>query len=152
MDGPPAQSLGVEPSEANVMERPPSKGNIIPERNLIRIVIAGIVMTVGTLLLYVLQTNQWCKCLNCNNSCIHSFCNVPDIQRVQLQGQGHDSQQNITHSSCCIFPSPVKCYIHTIIYRASSEQQQFHTWIGLLIVVVASTIFLSEFISEKVIK
>ncbi len=52
MDGPPAQSLGVESSEANVMERPPSKGNIIPKRNLIKIGIAGVVMSIGTLILY----------------------------------------------------------------------------------------------------
>ena len=52
MDGPPAQSLGVEPPEANVMERQPSKGNIIPRKNLIKIGIAGAVMSIGTLSLY----------------------------------------------------------------------------------------------------
>ncbi|MDO5834948.1 MAG: calcium-translocating P-type ATPase, PMCA-type [Methanobacterium sp.] len=52
MDGPPAQSLGVEPPERGVMERPPLKEEIIPRKNLIRIVVAGVVMTVGTLALY----------------------------------------------------------------------------------------------------
>jgi P-type Ca2+ transporter type 2C len=52
MDGPPAQSLGVEPPEKGVMERPPLKEEIIPRRNLIKIVVAGVVMTVGTLALY----------------------------------------------------------------------------------------------------
>jgi len=52
MDGPPAQSLGVEPPEQGVMERPPLKEEIIPRKNLIKIVIAGVVMTVGTLALY----------------------------------------------------------------------------------------------------
>jgi len=52
MDGPPAQSLGVEPPEKGVMERPPLKEEIIPRKNLIKIVIAGVVMTVGTLALY----------------------------------------------------------------------------------------------------
>ncbi|WP_414469610.1 calcium-transporting P-type ATPase, PMR1-type [Methanobacterium sp. ACI-7] len=55
MDGPPAQSLGVEPPEKNVMERPPHKEEIIPRRNLIRIVLAGVVMTVGTLALYIYE-------------------------------------------------------------------------------------------------
>ena len=114
MDGPPAQSLGVEPSEEGVMERPPSTGNIIPKRNLIRIAIAGIVMTVGTLLLYYYKLTSWCKRLNCNNCSIYCFCNVPVIQRVQLQGKGHDSQQNINHSSCIVFPSPAMCYLHTL--------------------------------------
>lgn len=52
MDGPPAQSLGVEPPEKGVMERPPVKENIIPRKNVIKIAIAGVVMTIGTLALY----------------------------------------------------------------------------------------------------
>lgn len=52
MDGPPAQSLGVEPPEKGVMERPPLKEEIIPRKNLIKIVLAGLVMSVGTLALY----------------------------------------------------------------------------------------------------
>lgn len=52
MDGPPAQSLGVETPEKNVMERAPIKEEIIPRKNLLKIIIAGIVMTVGTLALY----------------------------------------------------------------------------------------------------
>lgn len=55
MDGPPAQSLGVEPPEKNVMERAPLKEEIIPRKNLLKIAIAGVVMTVGTLVLYYLE-------------------------------------------------------------------------------------------------
>jgi len=52
MDGPPAQSLGVEPPEKNIMDRAPTKEEIIPRKNLIKIIIAGLVMTIGTLALY----------------------------------------------------------------------------------------------------
>lgn len=52
MDGPPAQSLGIEPPEKNVMNRPPLKEEIIPRRSLLKIAIAGVVMTIGTLALY----------------------------------------------------------------------------------------------------
>ncbi len=55
MDGPPAQSLGVEPPEKNVMERAPLKEEIIPSKNLLKIIIAGLVMTAGTLVLYYLE-------------------------------------------------------------------------------------------------
>ncbi len=55
MDGPPAQSLGVEPPEKDVMERAPLKEEIIPRKNLLKIAIAGVVMTVGTLVLYYLE-------------------------------------------------------------------------------------------------
>lgn len=52
MDGPPAQSLGVEGPEKNIMKRKPEKGNILSKNTLIRIIIAGSVMAIGTLLLY----------------------------------------------------------------------------------------------------
>ncbi len=52
MDGPPAQSLGVEPPEKGIMSRKPEKEDILPRRNLLRIIFAGVVMAVGTLVLY----------------------------------------------------------------------------------------------------
>ncbi|MGB9837519.1 calcium-transporting P-type ATPase, PMR1-type [Methanothermobacter sp.] len=53
MDGPPAQSLGVEPPESDIMLRKPEREDIMPGRNLLRIVIAGAVMAAGTLGLYM---------------------------------------------------------------------------------------------------
>ncbi|MCL2115996.1 MAG: calcium-translocating P-type ATPase, PMCA-type [Methanobrevibacter sp.] len=55
MDGPPAQSLGVEGAEKNIMNRKPSKGNILNRNNLTRIVIAGLVMAIGTLAIYLYE-------------------------------------------------------------------------------------------------
>ena len=52
MDGPPAQSLGVEGAEKNIMNRKPGKGDILNKNNLGRIMIAGIVMAIGTLAIY----------------------------------------------------------------------------------------------------
>lgn len=52
MDGPPAQSLGVEPPEKDIMLRKPEKEEILPQRNLLRIVLAGIIMAIGTLAIY----------------------------------------------------------------------------------------------------
>jgi len=52
MDGPPAQSLGTEGAEEDIMNRSPEKGNILNKNTLTRIIIAGIVMAVGTLALY----------------------------------------------------------------------------------------------------
>ncbi|MCL2156997.1 MAG: cation-translocating P-type ATPase [Methanobrevibacter sp.] len=55
MDGPPAQSLGVEGAEKNIMNRKPGKGDILNRNNLGRIVIAGIVMAIGTLAIYLYE-------------------------------------------------------------------------------------------------
>jgi Ca2+-transporting ATPase len=53
MDGPPAQSLGVEPPESDIMLRGPEREDILPRRNLLRIILAGAVMAAGTLGLYM---------------------------------------------------------------------------------------------------
>jgi Ca2+-transporting ATPase len=55
MDGPPAQSLGVEPAEKGIMLRKPEKENILPRKTLLRIFFAGIVMAIGTLALYIYE-------------------------------------------------------------------------------------------------
>ena len=58
MDGPPAQSLGTEGAEENIMNRAPEKGNILNKNTLTRIIIAGVVMAVGTLALYFYELSS----------------------------------------------------------------------------------------------
>ena len=58
MDGPPAQSLGLEGPEENIMRRPPEKGEIIDKKTMIKITISGIVMTIGTLGLFIYELNS----------------------------------------------------------------------------------------------
>ena len=52
MDGPPAQSLGLEGPEGDIMKRPPEKGELINRDTMMKITISGIVMTIGTLGLF----------------------------------------------------------------------------------------------------
>ncbi len=55
MDGPPAQSLGVEPSDKNIMNVPPSDENILSKDNLLHILLVGLVMAAGTLAVYIYE-------------------------------------------------------------------------------------------------
>ena len=55
MDGPPAQSLGLEGPEENIMRRPPEKGELIGKETLIKITVSGIVMAIGTLGLFIFE-------------------------------------------------------------------------------------------------
>ncbi len=55
MDGPPAQSLGMEGSDKNIMNIPPSDENILSKDNLIHIILIGLVMGIGTLGLYLYE-------------------------------------------------------------------------------------------------
>lgn len=52
MDGPPAQSLGLEGPESDIMERGPERGELIEGRAFLKIIISGAIMTIGTLGLY----------------------------------------------------------------------------------------------------
>ncbi|GAA99094.1 uncharacterized protein L969DRAFT_94276 [Mixia osmundae IAM 14324] len=55
MDGPPSQSLGVDPVNREVMQRPPRKKNapVLTKRLLIRILFSASIIVLGTLFIYV---------------------------------------------------------------------------------------------------
>ena len=58
MDGPPAQSLGLEGPEKDIMRRPPEEGELINRKTMIKITISGIVMAIGTLGLFIYELNN----------------------------------------------------------------------------------------------
>ncbi|KAJ2782015.1 High affinity Ca2+/Mn2+ P-type ATPase-like protein [Coemansia javaensis] len=55
MDGPPAQSLGVEPVDPRVMRQPPRRksANIITQRLVARVLVAAALIVAGTMAIYV---------------------------------------------------------------------------------------------------
>ncbi|TFK22572.1 calcium-transporting ATPase [Coprinopsis marcescibilis] len=55
MDGPPSQSLGVDPVDPEVMKRPPRKKNasIITNRLLLRVLFSASLIVIGTLFVYI---------------------------------------------------------------------------------------------------
>ena len=151
MDGPPAQSLGVEPSEAGVMERPPSSGNIIPKRNLIRIGIAGIVMSVGTLLLYYYELSSGASVITAMTIAFTVFVMYQIFNVFNCKAKGMIPNKTLLIAVLVSFLLQL-CVIYLPylqgIFRTTGIT--INDWV--LIVLVALTIFLSEFISEKVIK
>ena len=52
MDGPPAQTLGIEGAERDIMERPPETGDILTRKTLTEILLSGIVMAIGTIAVF----------------------------------------------------------------------------------------------------
>jgi Ca2+-transporting ATPase len=58
MDGPPAQSLGTEGAEKDIMDRKPGTGEILSKSTLIKVIVSGIVMAVGTLSLFIYEVNS----------------------------------------------------------------------------------------------
>ena len=49
MDGPPAQMLGIEGAERDIMQRPPETGDILTKNTLLQILFLGLVMAIGTI-------------------------------------------------------------------------------------------------------
>ena len=52
MDGPPAQMLGIEGAEKDIMQRPPERGDILTKNTLLQILFLGIVMAIGTIAVF----------------------------------------------------------------------------------------------------
>jgi len=151
MDGPPAQSLGVEPSEPKVMERQPSKGNIIPRRNLIRIGIAGIVMSIGTLLLYYYKLTSGATTITAQTVAFTVFVMYQIFNVFNCKAKGIIPNKTLIIAVFASFLLQLGViYLPFLQHIFRTTSISIMDW--LLILVVASTIFLSEFISEKVIK
>ena len=55
MDGPPAQTLGMEGAEKDIMQRPPETGDILTKNTLLKIFITGLVMAIGTICVYAYE-------------------------------------------------------------------------------------------------
>ena len=57
MDGPPAQSLGVEPVDPAVMHRPPRKrdASILTSKVMRRVLTQASVILIGTMYVYVME-------------------------------------------------------------------------------------------------
>lgn len=55
MDGPPAQSLGVEPVDPEIMKKPPRSRNatILTKPLIIRVFSTAIIVTLGTMFVYI---------------------------------------------------------------------------------------------------
>lgn len=57
MDGPPAQSLGVEPVDPDVMTRPPRKRNerVLTQKLIQRVLVSATIIMLGTIAVYVTE-------------------------------------------------------------------------------------------------
>ncbi|ORZ10121.1 PMR1-type calcium-transporting P-type ATPase [Absidia repens] len=60
MDGPPAQSLGVEPVDPGIMKKPPRarSANIITKRLISRVLTAAAIVVIGTLSVYISELDD----------------------------------------------------------------------------------------------
>ncbi len=154
MDGPPAQSLGVEPPEKNIMERPPIKEEIIPKKNLIKIILAGIVMTIGTLALYYYEIISGVGALKATTVAFTVFVMFQIFNVFNCKSEV--SFSNISNKFLFIAIS-LSLLLQLAVIYVPFLQGIFETtalsiidWI--IIIIVSSLILVSDWLAEKFIK
>ncbi|MEL7670092.1 calcium-transporting P-type ATPase, PMR1-type [Methanobacterium sp.] len=153
MDGPPAQSLGVEPPEKNVMERAPLKEEIIPRKNLLKIAIAGVVMTVGTLVLYYLELVNGASTLKATTIAFTVFVMFQIFNVFNCRAEKFSNFSN----KFLVVAIGLSFLLQLAVIYVPFLQGVFRTtalsiidWVAIII--VASLIFLSDWLVERFIK
>ncbi len=154
MDGPPAQSLGMEGAEKNIMERKPENGDILERKDYIRILISGIVMAVGTLgvFIYELNTNTHLGTKLClEKSMTVAFTLFVVYQLFSAYCNRSDSEKKNRYFAFAMLLSLILqiCVIYIGPLQKIFKTASIGIMDWILIFVVAATIFVAEFIMRK---
>ena len=154
MDGPPAQSLGMEGAEKNIMERKPENGDILERKDYIRILISGIVMAIGTLgvFIYELNTNTHLGTKLClEKSMTVAFTLFVVYQLFSAYCNRSDSEKKNRYFAFAMLLSLILqiCVIYIGPLQKIFKTASIGIMDWILIFVVAATIFVAEFIMRK---
>ena len=151
MDGPPAQTLGIEGAEKDLMQRPPETGDILTRKTMLEILISGIVMAIGTICVFWYQLNIGSSE---GKSMTVAFTLFVMYQLFNAYNRKANSEKPSTYLYLAIIISFVLQIL--IIYIPQLQIIFRTTSIGLIdwlmIIIVAFTIIISEKLMKKVIK
>jgi Ca2+-transporting ATPase len=151
MDGPPAQTLGIEGAEKDLMHRPPETGDILTQKTLLEILISGIVMAIGTIAVFAWQLSI--KSSE-NKAMSVAFTLFVMYQLFNAYNRKADSDKPSTYLYLAIIGSFALQLL--IIYLPQLQIIFRTTAISLIdwtvIVIVAFTIIIAERIMNRVIK
>ncbi len=151
MDGPPAQTLGMEGGEKDVMKRPPETGDILTKNTLLQILILGAVMAIGTIAVFGWQIYSGATTKKAMTVAFTLFV-------VYQLFNAYNGKANSDKSSKYLYLGIILSFILQllIIYIPQLQMLFRTTAIGLvdwaIIIIVASTILIAQKIMNKVIK
>ena len=151
MDGPPAQTLGMEGAEKDIMQRPPETGDILTKSTLLKIFLTGLVMAIGTICVYIYEISK--------NTPTKKAMTIAFTLFVMYQlFNAYNGKANSDKSSKYLYIGIILSLILQImiiyipqlqlIFRTTSIG--IYDWI--LITIVAFTIILADKLMNKVIK
>ncbi len=150
MDGPPAQTLGLEGAEKDIMERNPETGDILNRNVLLKIFISGIVMAIGTIGVFIYELNT--------TSSTKAMTVAFTLFVVYQLFNAYNCKANSESSSRFLYAGLMLSLILQILIIYIPQLQTIFktTSIGLtdwiVIIIVAFTIIIAEKIMNKVIK
>jgi Ca2+-transporting ATPase len=151
MDGPPAQTLGIEGAEKDLMKRPPETGDILTRKTMLEILISGIVMAIGTISVFFYQLSI---SAGERKAMTVAFTLFVMYQLFNAYNRKADSDKPSTYLYLAIVLSFLLQLLIVylpqlqIIFRTTSIDMA--DWI--LITIVAFTIIIAEKLMKKVIK
>jgi Ca2+-transporting ATPase len=150
MDGPPAQTLGLEGAEKNIMERNPETENILNRNVLVKIFISGIIMAIGTIGVFIYELNKT------NNTKAMTITFTLFV--VYQLFNAYNCKANSESSSKFLYIGILTSLILQILIIYIPQLQIIFktTSIGLIdwiiIIIVAFTIIITEKVMNKVIE
>ena len=148
MDGPPSQSLGVDPVDPAIMRRPPRKKNapIITRRLLYRVLFSASIIVLGTLFVYVFALSDNSISRREQTMAFTCFVFLDLICAVQNRGLRGGIVQNkmlvmtVTISACVQFALVYVPFMQKIFQTEGLNLSD----LGVLITLAGSSFFLHE--------
>ena len=150
MDGPPAQTLGMEGHEKNIMDRAPENGDVLNKQVLMKILVAGIVMAIGTIALFAYKLKIGAPQKEAMTATFTLFV-------VYQLFNAYNSKSNSNKKSTYLYLAIIICLILQILIVYIPELQVIFrtTSIGIidwiLIFIIAATIFVSNKVMNKLV-
>ena len=151
MDGPPAQMLGIEGAEKDIMERSPEKGDILTKNTMLQILILGIVMAIGTICVFTYEISTGVSTTKAMTVAFTLFV-------VYQLLNAFNGRANSEKSSKFLYLGIIISFLlQLLILYIPQLQTIFRTtsidmidWI--IILIVSSTILITQKIMDKVMK
>ncbi len=151
MDGPPAQMLGIEGAERDIMEKPPEKGDILTKNTMLQILILGIVMAIGTICVFTYELSTGVSTTKAMTVAFTLFV-------VYQLLNAFNGRANSEKSSKFLYLGIIISFLlQLLILYIPQLQTIFRTtsidlidWI--IILIVSSTILITQKIMDKVMK
>ena len=151
MDGPPAQMLGIEGAERDIMQRPPETGDILTKNTLLQILFLGLVMAIGTIAVFSWQIYGGA---DTRKAMTVAFTLFVVYQLLNAFNGRADSEKSSRFLYLGII---ISFLLQLLILYIPQLQIIFRTtFIGIMdwivIVIVASTILIAQKIMDRVMK